>query len=298
MTTIRKRKIGNTEFYYLEHSMKVNGKVEKKEKYLGKQVPKNIDEIKKQFMNEIYQEKWYKKLDKIKNNFRKYMQKLPEEIREKYIEQFMIKFTYNTNRIEGGSLTFKDTSKLLHDNVTPSDRPTRDIKEAENHAKLFYTILKYKKDISLGTVLEWHHNLFRETKPGIAGKIRNYQVGISGTDIELPSPVELNAMLNEFFSWYNKNREKLHPVELAALVHYRFVSIHPFGDGNGRISRILMNFILHKHSFPMLDISYKNRDIYYTALERSQKGKNENIFVQHLIKRYIKDYKKYTTKQK
>src|SRR3989338_10629326 len=72
MTTIRKRKIGNTEFYYLEHSMKVNGKVEKKEKYLGKQVPKNIDEIKKQFMNEIYQEKWYKKLDKIKNNFTKY----------------------------------------------------------------------------------------------------------------------------------------------------------------------------------------------------------------------------------
>ena len=298
MATIRKRKIGNTEFFYLEHSMKVNGKVWKKGKYLGKQVPENIDEIKKQFMNEIYQEKWYKKLDQIKNNFRKYMQRLPDEIREKYIEQFMIKFTYNTNRIEGGSLTFKDTSKLLHDNITPSDRPTRDIKEAENHAKLFYTILKYKKDINLGTVLEWHHNLFKETKPGIAGKVRNYQVGISGTDVELPSPVELDAMLSEFFGWYSKNKENLHPVELAALVHYRFVSIHPFGDGNGRLSRLLMNFILHKHGFPMLDISYKNRDSYYTALERSQKGKNENIFTQHIIKRYIKDYKKYTAKQK
>src|SRR3989338_7243778 len=180
MVTIRKRKIGNTEFYYLEHSLKVDGRVEKKEKYLGKHVPKNIDDIKKHFMNEIYQEKWYRKL---------------EEIREKYIEQFMIKFTYNTNRIEGGSLTFKDTSKLLHDNITPSDRPVADIKEAENHRNLFYTMLKYKKDISLGTVLEWHHNLFKETKPGIAGKIRNYQVGISGTDVELPSPVELNAML-------------------------------------------------------------------------------------------------------
>ena len=298
MATIRKRNIGNTEFYYLQHSMKINGKVVKKEKYLGKKVPKNIDEIKKHFMNEIYKEKWHKKLDEIRTNFRKYMQKLPEEIREKYIEQFMIKFTYNTNRIEGGSLTFKDTSKLLHDNIAPSDRPVKDIKEAENHRNLFYTMLKYKKDISLGTVLEWHHNLFKETKPGIAGKIRNYQVGISGTDVELPSPVELNAMLKEFFSWYNSNRKKLHPVELAALVHYRFVSIHPFGDGNGRISRILMNFILHKHGFPMLDISYKNRDRYYTALERSQKSKNENIFVQHIMKRYIKDYKKYIARQK
>ncbi|MBI2579527.1 MAG: Fic family protein [Candidatus Aenigmarchaeota archaeon] len=294
MAIIRKRKIGHTDFFYLEHSMKINGKVGKKEKYLGKKIPKNIDEIKNHFMNEIYQEKWYKKLDEIKTNFKKYIQKLPEEIREKYIEQFMIKFTYNTNKIEGGSLTFKDTSKLLHDNITPSDKPVKDIKEAENHRKVFYTILKFKKDITLEKVLEWHYNLFSDTKPNVAGKIRNYPVGISGTDVELPLPVELNVLLKEFFNWYNKNKEKLHPVELAALVHYRFVSIHPFGDGNGRISRLLMNFILHRYGFPMLDISYKNRDSYYTSLERSQKRKNENIFVQHIIKRYIKDYKNYT----
>lgn len=294
MAIIRKRKIGHTDFFYLEHSMKINGKVGKKEKYLGKKIPKNIDEIKNHFMNEIYQEKWYKKLDEIKTNFKKYIQKLPEEIREKYIEQFMIKFTYNTNKIEGGSLTFKDTSKLLHDNITPSDKPVKDIKEAENHRKVFYTILKFKKDITLEKVLEWHYNLFSDTKPNVAGKIRNYPVGISGTDVELPLPVELNVLLKEFFNWYNKNKEKLHPVELAALVHYRFVSIHPFGDGNGRISRLLMNFILHRYGFPMLDISYKNRGSYYTSLERSQKRKNENIFVQHIIKRYIKDYKNYT----
>jgi len=289
--------MGNAEFYYLEHSIKVNGRVGKKELYLGKQIPKNIDDIKKQFMNKIYQERWYNKLDNIKKNFKKYIQKLPEEIREKYMEQFMIKFTYNTNRIEGGSLTFKDTSKLLHDNITPSDKPTKDIKEAENHRKVFYTILKYKKDITLGTILEWHYNLFKDTKPGIAGKIRDYQVVISGTDVELPVPAEINALLKDFFSWYNRSKDKLHPVELATMVHYRFVSIHPFGDGNGRLSRLLMNFILHKHGFPMMDISYKNRDSYYTALERSQKKKQETIFVQHIIKRYIKDYKKYTSGQ-
>ncbi|MBI5347130.1 MAG: Fic family protein [Candidatus Aenigmarchaeota archaeon] len=296
MVTIRKRRVGNTDFYYLEHSIKVGKKVEKREKYLGKTIPKNIDEVKRQFLNAIYQEKWYYKLDEIKKNFKREMQKLPEEIREKYMEQFMIKFTYNTNRIEGGSLTLKDTSKLLHENITPSDKPLRDVKEAENHKKVFYMMLKNKKEINLHMILEWHYNLFRDTKPGIAGKIRNYQVAITGTDVELPSPVEITPLLREFFSWYNRNKEKMHTVELAALVHYRFVSIHPFGDGNGRISRLLMNFILHKHGFPMLDISYKNRDSYYTALGRSQKKKQEYIFVQSIIKRYIKDYKKYMKK--
>ncbi len=296
MVTIRKRRVGNAYFYYLEHSVKIGKKVEKREKYLGKTVPKNIDEMKRQFLNAIYQEKWYQKLDEIKKNFNKETQQLPKEIQEKYMEQFMIKFTYNTNRIEGGSLTFRDTAKLLHENITPSNKPLRDIKEAENHKKVFYMMLKSKKEINLNTVLDWHYNLFKDTKPGIAGKIRNYQVGITGSDVELPSPVEINPLLREFFSWYNRNKEKIHPVEMAALVHYRFVSIHPFGDGNGRISRLLMNFVIHKHGFPMLDISYKNRDSYYTALERSQKKKQEYIFIQSVIKRYIRDYKKYVKK--
>lgn len=297
MATIRKRTVGNSCFYYLEHSVKMSGKVKKIEKYLGKNVPKNIEEIKKKFLNDMYKEKWHKKLDEIKKNFNSHMQKLPGEIREKYMEQFMIKFTYNTNRIEGGSLTFKDTSKLLHDNITPSDKPVNDIKEAENHKNVFYAMLKNKRDISLNLVLDWHYQLFKDTKPGIAGKIRNYSVGITGSDVELPLPVEVNPLLKEFFSWYNKSKRKIHPVELAALVHYKFVSIHPFGDGNGRISRLLMNFVLHGHGFPMLDISYKNRSRYYTSLERAQKNKQEYIFVQSIIKRYIKDYKRYMNKK-
>ena len=88
----------------------------------------------------------------------------------------------------------------------------------------------------------------------------------------------------------------MHPVELAALVHLKFVSIHPFGDGNGRISRLMMNFVLHKHGYPMLNISYKNRNSYYTALERSQLKKLDQIFIVHIIKRYIKDYKSYLKK--
>lgn len=94
-------------------------------------------------------------------------------------------------------------------------------------------------------------------------------------------------MLQEFFRWYSKNKNKIHPVELAALVHLKFVTIHPFADGNGRISRLIMNFILHKKGYPMLDIKYERRNRYYTALERSQIKKTENTFVQWFMRRYL-----------
>lgn len=159
-------------------------------------------------------------------------------------------------------------------------------------------MLKYKKDFSLSIILYWHKELFQSTKNDIAGQIRSHGVAISGSKFVPPSPVELNVLLKEFFEWYSKNKDKIHPVELAALVHIKFVTIHPFADGNGRISRLIMNFVLNKNNYPMFDIPYENRNSYYTALERSQIKKDEYIFVQWLFRKYIKDSRKYTKHQK
>lgn len=293
MATVRKRRVRGSEYYYLEHSIRSGGRVEKREKYLGKSLPKDMQKIKARFLEGIYREKWHGKLDQIKRNFAADMKKMPAEIQEKYAENFMIKFTYNTNRIEGGTLSLKDTAALLLEGRTPANKPMKDIKEAEAHKKVFYETLEYGKDLNLSIILYWHKKLFVETKPGIAGKIRDYQVYIGGSDAILPSPVEVNPLLEDFFKWYHNAKKTLHPVELAALVHYRFVSIHPFGDGNGRASRLMMNFVLHRHGFPMLDISYKNRSIYYTAIERSRSKNNESIFAQYIMRRYLKDYARY-----
>ena len=86
---------------------------------------------------------------------------------------------------------------------------------------------------------------------------------------------------------------KIHPVELAALAHLKFVTIHPFADGNGRISRLIMNFILNQKGYPMFDIPYEARNSYYNALERSQVKKEDRIFLQWLVKKYIKEYRRY-----
>lgn len=295
MVVVRKRRIGNEDFFYLEHTVRISKTVEKREKYLGKIVPKNIEEIKQEFFHGIFKEKWYSLLDKIKKNFVAEYVALPQTAKSKYFENFVIKFTYNTNRIEGSTLTLRDTANLLNEGISPRNRPVRDIKEAESHKKVFYNMLEYKKELNLNIVLYWHKLLLQDTDKEIAGQIRNHQVAIAGTTVQLPSPVELNPLLDDFFAWYTKEKSRLHPVELAALVHLKFVSIHPFTDGNGRISRIMMNFVLHENKLPMLDISYSNRASYYTALERSQKTGKDYIFVQYLIKRYFKAYKRYTT---
>jgi Fic family protein len=293
MVNITKKQIKNQSYYYLEHSFRESGKVKKINKYLGKEIPKNIEEIKKKFIFDIYKDKWFKSFEKIKQNYYKEEKKTPKSAKEKELENFAINFTYNTQRIEGSKLTLRETTNLLERGITPKEKPLRDVKEAENHKKVLYEMLKYKKDLSLQIILYWHKKLFEETKKDIAGKIRNHHVGISGSKFIPPMPLELDSLLKEFFDWYNQNKKKLNPVELAALVHLRFVTIHPFSDGNGRISRLIMNFIFHRHNFPMFDIKYEKRNPYYNSLGRTHLKKNEEIFLQWFFKKYQEQNKKY-----
>jgi Fic family protein len=292
MVIIRKRKKGKKEYYYLEHTFKIGKRIGKKEKYLGKTIPKDLAKVKQEFFHGIFKEKWFKSLEKIKKNFSEDHSAMPKTAKEKSMKNFMIRFTYDTNRIEGSTLNLKETANLLEWGITPKNKPIEDVKETEAHRKIFYEMLNYKKDLNLNIILYWHKLLFENTKPDIAGKIRKHTIGVTGCKFEFPIPAELNTLLRNFLKWYNKNKKKLHPVELAALIHLKFVSVHPFSDGNGRISRLMMNFVLHNFKFPMLNIYYSNRDSYYTSLERAQLTGKDYIFIQYLVKRFIKEYHK------
>jgi len=293
MVILKKKVLKEKTYYYLEHSTREGKKVQKKEIYLGTKIPTDIDKIKKNFLDRIYREKWYIDIDRIKQSFYKEQRTIPKSVKEKELQNFVTRFTYDTQRIEGSPLTRRETADLLERGITPKNKPMRDVHEAEAHRDLFYEILKSKKELSLQTILDWHWNLFRLTKPDMAGKIRKYPVAISGSKFMPPSPIKVHPMLTEYFKWYHKNKNKLHPVELAALAHLKFVTIHPFGDGNGRITRLIMNFILNRKNYPMLDIPYEGRNSYYNALERSQMKKEERIFLQWLVKRYIKEYRRF-----
>lgn len=293
MVELKEIQKGNKKYYYLVHSYRKGKSVKKKQLYLGEVLPKDVEKKKKEFMQEFYKEKFLGDIDKIQKNFEKEYNAMPPSARKKSKDTFAVKFTYNTQRIEGSTLSLKDTAKLLEDRITPSSRPVGDVKEAEAHKSVFEEMINYEKDLNLQTVIEWNKRLLERTKPDLAGKIRSHQVTIARSKFTPPLAIEMELLLREFFEWYNKNKNKVHPVELAALVHLKFVTIHPFGDGNGRISRLMMNFVLKKHRFPLLDIPYTKRDSYYNALERSQVKNQDNIFIQWFFRRYLAEYKRY-----
>jgi Fic family protein len=290
---VRNKKVKGRTYYYLEHSIRKGKSVQKKEIYLGTKIPKNISDIKARLWDEIYGEKWYLDIDRIKKNFRSEQEDIPRSVKEKELLNFAIRFTYDTQKIEGSTLTRRETANLLERQISPAERPLRDVKEAEAHRDLFYEIMASRKELTLNLVIHWHWKLFNHTKPDIAGKIRKYQVAISGSKFSPPSPIEVFPMLRDFFHWYDKSKNKIHPAELAALAHLKFVTIHPFADGNGRISRLIMNYILKKKDYPMLNILYERRNGYYNALERSQTTMQDSMFVQWFAKNYIKENKRY-----
>jgi len=294
VVTLRKRSVGAREYFYLQHTLRTPDGVQSRERYLGSKVPANIEDVKREFLAQIYRERWYPLLDAIRSNYDKEQRTMPRSAAQKQARTFSVRFTYDTTRIEGSRLSYRETADLLERGLSPPARPLADIKEVEAHDKVFREILEFKKDLSLGAVLLWHMRLFEQTKPDIAGKVRAHQVAISGSRFMPPSPVEIQALLREFFRWYDRNKSSLHPVELAASVHLRFVTVHPFADGNGRMSRLLMNFVLRKHGFPLLNIPYEDRRSYYNALERSQVKKLDSVFIQWCFKRYLKEYSAYT----
>ncbi|MDO8660972.1 MAG: Fic family protein [Candidatus Woesearchaeota archaeon] len=293
MVTIRKRTIGKQTYYYLEHTIRKREKIEKRQHYLGKRIPKNIELLKKEFLSQLYQERWYFTLNKIKQGFTKEVKQTPLSAREEEIKKFAIHFTYDTQRIEGSTLSLRETADLLERGITPKAKPIRDVKEPEAHNALFDEMRTTKNDLSYSRVLYWHKKLFQKTRPDIAGKIREHRVAISGSNFLPPFPAEVYLLLQQFFKWYAQSKATLNPVVLSALVHLKFVTIYPFSDGNGRISRLLMNFVLHRTNYPLFNIPYKGRAGYYTALERAQLKQMEFIFVQWFIKKYIKEQKRF-----
>lgn len=289
VVSVVKRKRGNRTFYYLQH--KVRNQKRQKETYLGKEIPEDIEKIRHDFLLEFYREDWMPKLEQIQRSYKKTRAKIPKSAQKKEIEEFSIRFTYNTQRIEGSALTLRETAGLIMDGMTPSNKPASDMIEAKMHQKLFLQIITQKKqDLSLGTILSWHKSFFVETKPDIAGNLRDFEVRIGGSRFIPPKPEAVPGLLKGFFAWYGENRNKLNPVELAALVHLKFVTIHPFGDGNGRVSRLMMNHVLNRFDYPMFDIEYADRRSYYTALERSSVKNNDIVFLQWFMKRYLKTF--------
>ncbi|MDR0912448.1 MAG: Fic family protein [Methanobrevibacter sp.] len=185
---------------------------------------------------------------------------------ENYTNGFDINFAHDSTAIEGNTLTLMETKLLLEDEISVGSKNLREIYEVVNHNKAWNyvkTLIKSNQDLNEEIVKELHKILMENILPG--GIYRNSDVIITGAKSKPPSVMILPFELNNFFERLNNN--EFNPLDLAAYTHGEFVRIHPFIDGNGRLSRILMNFQLLKNEF--LPISIKNEDKleYYDALD-------------------------------
>jgi len=310
MVSIEKIKKGKEVYYYVSKNFRISkDKWKKVRKYIGKSKPtkKQVKEIAKQIDDEALKlgfkipktkfkyltDEEAEVLEDIKNAYLKWFNKLPSETRKKYENDFLVRFTYNNNAIEGNTLSLRDTNLILQENIIPTDATTYEYNEVINGKKCMNFIKKYKKELNIKFILKVHSFLTKNTAVNIVGKFRNHNVVIQGSNWVPPSAENLEKLMKEFIVWYNNNKKRLHPLELACLVHTKFVRIHPFSDGNGRASRILTNYLLSKQGYPMFIIENKNRREYYEALEKSDNG-DERVFIKFIFNNLINQLKSKT----
>lgn len=281
-------------FYYLKHHIQNK----EKRKYIGKIIPKNIEQLKKEFLKQFYCQEWNEKIQTIGENYQKEIKNIPQSIRLKNFESFGIVFTYNTQRIEGSTLTKTDTRDLLTFGVTPAKKSHIDTIETNKHYDLFMRLATSEKrpKLTKKIIQQWHREIFDQTKIGEAGNLRSYRVGVTTNEkVEFATVVEIPKKLTELFRWlnsYDEDKQK-NVVEFACMAHYKFVSIHPFGDGNGRISRLIMNYVLLKNNFPLTLIKNTDKKAYFKSLAKSQINHDEIYFLKWFMKYYIKENKRY-----
>ena len=283
-SVVRRKRDGRT-YYYLKHATASA----QREIYLGKEVPANVEEIKERLMLDMGRSRWADALGGISRRHAEERERMPPPVRRELLEQFIVLFTYATQRVEGSTMTFRETADLLLHGSVPVHRPEHERHEALAHRDVLLGMAERRRPapMTMDLLLRWHRTIFGQTTSAGAGRMRRHDVRIRGSKSVFPPWEEVPGEICGFFQWYRKSRRRLDAAELAAAAHCKFVSIHPFGDGNGRTSRLLMNRILHGGGYPMFTVTMKDRRSYMRALERSQMEKNCAPFVAWFMKRYV-----------
>lgn len=177
--------------------------------------------------------------------------------------------TYTSNALEGNSLTESETKVVIEDGLTIEGKPLRDHYEAVGHAKAYdyvYQITE-KEGLAEEDILNLHRLFYQQIDAEKAGHYRNVKVYISGSRYAVAAVSKIPTEMQKLVKWYNANEKNLHPIELAATLHQRFVFIHPFVDGNGRVARLLMNLALLRNGFTIAIIPAILRHEYIYSLE-------------------------------
>lgn len=213
-----------------------------------------------------------KKIEELKNKLNS-LRPFTEDELKRLNEEFMIEYTYDSNAIEGSTLTLEETALVLKENITIAEKTLSEHLSAIGHKEAYYYIedlIKHNHKLDESEILNIH-SLVLMNRTDAKGKYRNVPVKIIGTNAKVAEPYLIKPQIENLISWY-ENENSLSLIEKITLFHLKFETIHPFLDGNGRTGRLILNFELMKNGYPMINIKYKDRRKYYDAF----KSYNEN----------------------
>ena len=253
-----------------------------------KYLPENIEVSLERKLNELNQ-----------------LRPMPISAVEKLQEHLRIEMTYNSNAIEGNTLTLKETFLVIHEGITVKGKPLKDHLEAKDHhiaLEFLYECVEHDKKLTLSEhfIRMLHQMVVQDTEKEWAGKYRNSNVFIGGSDHQPPDAFKVPSLMLGLINWWKDNRKALHPIELAALFHHRLVHIHPFFDGNGRTARLAMNLLSMKAGYPLIIILKNDRQKYYRVLSEADKGRYQPLvrFIAQATERSLNLYLKTLSSKK
>ncbi len=303
MSFISCKSINGKNKYYLEKSLRLQeGKIKKYSVYLKNYTPNNrikldkYEEVLKNKItkdlienavnsfqkNNIFDKDIIKLIEEIKINYQEIVKKLNDKQLQDVIDRFTINFTYESNALEGNSLTLKDVAMILDEKFLTRGRPLRDVYEAINTRKAIELIFKNKFNINEKDIIKLHKILVSNT--GIPNGYKTLPNFLLDKNVKTTSPENVHKEIKKLLNWYENDNK--HTLEKAAIFHGKFEEIHPFEDGNGRVGRLLINIMLLKNNYPPIIIRKTQRESYFHALEAF-----DNNYSDKLRRFFLEKYK-------
>ncbi len=290
MVHIVEKKINGKQYLYLVATIRKGQKtIQKHIKYIGKKRPVPAEEFDcMQFS--VLEEDWiltklqdrlsyqdHVELKKASKMQKEFVKQLNQDSKKDYFERFLCRFISNSNSLEGSTLTFKDTYDYLFNDILPKGKSKKELYMVDNLFKAWeYVEKNHKKFPKESDLFELHRlvnkNIEEDKTLGEYKKVQNYM-----GDKYTSSFLFVNEKMNKLFKWFKKAFREINDFEVAFQSHAQFELIHPFQDGNGRVGRLLLNWLLMYKGYAPLSIQFKKRQDYLISLQNAQKGKIEAI---------------------
>ncbi|HMO78222.1 MAG TPA: Fic family protein [Candidatus Paceibacterota bacterium] len=287
MIRLGQKKSRNTMYFYLTERVFVNGSFKKIQVFLGKNVPtdtrrfyatlqkKELAQLSKKnlYSASSLLPSHYHKIELFRLNWKYFTAQLSDAKIQKLMNQFAITFIYESNAIEGSRLSQQEVEAIIKKQYVKKSLPRHEVEEAENAIRAFNLI--QTTDFTLTQKnLKLLHSIVTE-KLNVPRGFKKENIVVNNKQTAAPKDVRIE--LQKLFTWYKNSKSTVHPFERAVIFHNRFEHIHPFTDGNGRVGRLILNWMLIKDGYGVILVRNRNRISYFSALAKGDEGRYRNL---------------------